>query len=109
MSIVLRYTESAADDLENLKSYLSDAVNDNFAITKIREIMNQLSNQQVFPQSSPLLEDLYGIDFEFPFRKLVVSPYVVIYHLDHEILYVDRIFHEKQDFIRTLESEGFEF
>ena len=109
MSVVLRYTESAADDLESIKSYLSDAVNDTFAVNKIKNIMKQISNQQGFPQSSPLLEDLYGIDFEFPFRKLVVSPYVVIYHFDNEIIYVDRVFHEKQDFLRTLESEGFEF
>lgn len=109
MSVVIRYTESAADDLENLKSYLSDAVNDTFAINKIREIMKQISNQQEFPLSLPLLEKLYGINFGFPFRKLVVPPYIVVYHSDDETLYVDRVFHEKQDFLRTLESEGFEF
>lgn len=109
MSMVLRYTESATDDLENIKSYLSDGVNEAFAINKIKEITKEISSRRAFPLSSPLLEKLYGIDFDFPFRRIVVPPYLVIYHFDNEIIYVDRIFHEKQDLLRTLESEGGEF
>ena len=90
----LRWTAAAADDLEHIADYLFEKTPEN-AEKLIRRIFDAPSLLKTFPNRGRSGKK-QGT------RELVISslPYVVVYQMTGDVLYVVRILHGAQDWPR---------
>ena len=88
--IHLRWTAAAAEDLQNITDYLFDKTPENGA-RLVRRIYDVPSELKTFPnRGRPGKKQ--GT------RELLVPslPYIVVYRLSHDVLYIVRILHAAQ-------------
>jgi toxin ParE1/3/4 len=90
----LRWTDAAADDLEHIADYLFEKSPEN-AEKLIRKIFDAPSLLKTFPNRGR------SGKMQGP-RELVLPslPYVVVYQVTGDVLYVVRILHGAQDWPR---------
>ena len=90
--------------MDYFRNNLSEVVDNQFALMKINEIMNEVSTLTTFPKRYPLLSDLYEVSFDYPYRRLLFEPYIIVYLVKETTVNIIRIFHEKEDYLSLLEE-----
>ncbi len=90
----LRWTSTAADDLEIIANYLFDKTPEN-APRLIREIYNAPTTLKNFPNRGRAGK-------KEGTRELVMSslPYIIVYHVRGDTVHIVRILHSSQDWPR---------
>jgi len=66
-------------------------------------IMDTVDKLNDFPEMGPPLSSI--TDIESAFRFLVCGNYIAFYHLNGEIVSIDRVLYGKRDYIRVLFEE----
>ena len=66
-------------------------------------IMDTVDKLNDFPEMGPPLSSI--TDIESAFRFLVCGNYIAFYHLNGEIVSIDRVLYGKRDYIRVLVEE----
>jgi len=101
-SLEISYAEPAVADLDFFLQNLTEVYDEQFARRKITSIMDEVSTLSLFSSRCPLLSELYGIEFDSPYRRLLFNPYVIIYLVIGTTVNIIRIFHEKEDYLSIL-------
>lgn len=96
----LIYTPKALEDLQGVKSYISEQFGAGKAKTGVKEITSAARQLEIFPDEGPSLEEL--IDYPTDYHYLVVKPNYIFYRIEGDTVRVIRILNEKQDFLQIL-------
>ena len=96
----LIYTPKALEDLQRVKSYITEQFGASKAKIGVREITSAARQLEIFPDEGPSLEEL--IDYPTDYHYLVVKPNYVFYRIEGDTVRVIRILNEKQDFLQIL-------
>lgn len=95
------YSPEAIRDLDEIWSYISDELqNPDSATDTVGGIMDMVDNLNRFPQMGSPLSPV--IHIECTFRFLICGNYIAFYHIDGDIVYVDRVLYGKRDYIHIL-------
>ena len=96
----LIYTPKALEDLQGVKSYITEQFGASKAKIGVREITSATRQLEIYPDEGPSLEEL--IDHPTDYHYLVVKPNYVFYRIEGDTVRVIRILNEKQNFLRIL-------
>jgi len=97
-------SEEAARDLVQIGSYLNEHYKSpRTARDTIQKIKNRMNELESFPYIGKPLSAL--IDFETDYRFLGCGGYLVFYRTHNRDVFIDRIFHARQDYISILIDE----
>ena len=96
----LIYTPKALEDLQGVKSYITEQFGASKAKIGVREITSAARQLEIFPDEGSSLEEL--IDYPTDYHYLVVKPNYVFYRIEGDTVRVIRILNEKQGFLRIL-------
>lgn len=100
----VRYSPEAINDLDEIWAYISDELqNPESASNTVDGIMDTVDKLNDFPEMGPPLSSI--TDIESAFRFLVCGNYIAFYHLNGEIVSIDRVLYGKRDYIRVLFEE----
>ena len=88
----LRWSPSAAEDLEKIADYLFERA-PQYAPAIVRKIQDSCHLLLGFP-------NIGRLGSQQGTRELVVSPYIIVYQVRNEAVYVVRILHGAQDWLR---------
>ena len=98
------YSPEAETDLEQIWDYLlSELASPQAAEQTITQILDTVDSLEDFSKRGTPLSAV--TDVESGYRFLLSGPYIVFYRIEKDAIYIDRILHEKQDFLRILFSD----
>jgi addiction module RelE/StbE family toxin len=97
----LRITPEAAQDMEDIKKYISEKLyNPNAATNTLIKIIKTCNNLLDFPIMGASLTGVTGIVTDF--RYLICGSYLIFYKQDSAFISIYRILYGKQDYMKTL-------
>lgn len=97
----LQYTPEAIADLQNIKDYIRNNLHNPSAAKRIPQmILDQCSQLKSFPRMGTDLSAVLGCETNL--CMLVCKNYIVIYRYGQNVVFIARVFHGRQDFIRIL-------
>ena len=100
MSLDIKFSPLAQDDLESVFGYISDELSSpNAAKTTIDEILNRIGLLARFPLSGTPLSSIYAVKSEY--RYVRSGNYLVFYRVS-DAIYIDRILYAKSDYLKKL-------
>lgn len=100
MSLDVKFSPLARDDLESIYSYISDELSSpRAAKTTIGEILNRISLLARFPQSGTPLSSIYAVKSEYHYVRS--GNYLAFYRAS-DAIYIDRILYAKSDYLKKL-------
>lgn len=96
----LIYAPKALDDLQGVKTYITNQFDSDRANVCVREITSAARQLEKFPEEGLRLGDL--IEYSTDYHYLVVKPNYIFYRIEDDIVRIIRILNEKQDFLQIL-------
>lgn len=100
MSLNVKFSPLAQDDLEDIYSYISsDLSSPRSAKRTIDEILDRISLLVRFPQSGTPLSSIYAVKSEY--RYVRSGNYLTFYRVS-DAIYIDRILYAKSDYLKKL-------
>ena len=100
MSLDVKFSPLARDDLKSIYSYISDELSSpRAAKTTIGEILDRISLLARFPQSGTPLSSIYAVKSEY--RYVRSGNYLAFYRAS-DAIYIDRILYAKSDYLKKL-------
>ena len=97
----VRYSPEAVNDLDEIWAYIADELqNVDGAVNTVDGIMDAVDKLNDFPEMGPLLSSITNT--ESVFRFLVCGSYNAFYHLDGNVVSVDRVLYGKRDYMQVL-------
>lgn len=99
MSLALRWTEHAVDQLGAIAEHVS-LVSPIYAEQTVERIAHRFRQAQAFPESGRRVPEASTLDL----RELIESPYRLIYRVHSEAIEVLAIIHGRQDLPSQLPS-----
>ena len=97
----LRVTPETAQDMEDIKKYISEKLYNPAAATNIlSKIIKSCKNLLDFPMMGASLASITGITTDF--RYLICENYLIFYKQDSAFISIYRVLYGKQDYIKTL-------
>ena len=91
----------AKRDLKNIQDYISDEQEaPKVALKVIESILNRIEKLIDFPNTGTLLSP--KVNFPTSYRYVRASGYLAFYRHENNQLLVDRVIHEKRDYISIL-------
>ena len=96
----LIYTPKALEDLQGIKTYITNQFGEGKAKACIKEITSTARQLELFPREGSHLEDL--IEYPTDYHYLVIKPNYVFYRVEGDAIRIIRILNEKQDFLQIL-------
>jgi len=101
------YTTNTVDDLDGIFDYTSDD-NRGAAIKMLERLEKVILKLGGFPRMGSVLS---SDDFQFietGYRKIVVHPYIIFYRISKNVIYIARVLHSRQDWMKLIFDSGFE-
>jgi plasmid stabilization system protein ParE len=99
-------TETAINDLDTIYLKVVELSNySDIASNLIKRLGLRMKMLEKFAEIGERLSECFSNkNFHHDYRKLLESHYLIIYHVEFEkrIVYIDRIFHERTDYIQRL-------
>lgn len=93
----------ARQDLAQIKTYVSDVLkNPGAARGVLKRITDQIRMLEQFSEMGTLLEPAGGL---FPYRYLLCGSYMVFYHVQQDMVRVDRVLYARSDYMSVLFGE----
>jgi plasmid stabilization system protein ParE len=105
MHIPAKLTQEAQKDLDNIENYIIETFKS--PLTAI-DVLNLIFDEIEILESNPMmgidLQDyLKYYDRQLVGRRIILNPYKIIYKINNDIIWIQRIFNSKQEIIpRTL-------
>ncbi len=97
----LQYSPEAISDLDGVWTYIFEELqNPDGAKNTVDAIMDRIDKLADFPQSGQSLSAATGIESDY--RYVVCGNHVAVYHLEEATIRIDRVFHQRQDYVRIL-------
>ena len=96
----LIYTPKALEDLQEVKTYVTNQFGASKAKISVKEITSAARQLETFPYEGPSLEKL--ISYPTDYHYLVVKPNYVFYRIEDNAVRVIRVLNENQDFLQIL-------
>jgi len=99
----IKYSPEASNDLDRIGDYISkDLQNPTAALNTVNAIQDRIDKLKKFPNTGTLLSSIYeDIDLD-DYRFVICLNYLAFYRVVGKKVFIDRIFHEKQDYISIL-------
>ena len=100
-------SSEAKKDLKNIQDYISEEKESPLTALKVIEnILDRIERLLDFPGTGTLLSS--KVNFPTNYRYVRASSYLIFYRHENNQIFVDRIIHEKRDYITILfpETEG---
>jgi plasmid stabilization system protein ParE len=102
MARPVRWTEGAADDLEQIAQYVARD-SEHYAAALVAEILEAAQSLEEFSERGREVPELR----EPNTRQLVVGSYRLVYEIRREAVYVVGVIHGARDFGRMWKGKGF--
>lgn len=100
----IRYSPEAEADLDQIWDYLlSELGSPQAAERTVTQILDTVDSLEDFPKLGTPLAAVTNIESDY--RFLLSGSYIAFYRIENDTIYMDRILHEKQDFLRILFSD----
>lgn len=100
MSLDVKFSPLAQDDLKGIYSYISDELSSpRAAKTTVGEILDRIGLVAQFPQSGTPLSSIYAAKSEY--RYVRSGNYLAFYRLS-DAIYIDRVLYAKSDYLKKL-------
>lgn len=97
----IRLTPEAANDLREIKQYISaELKNPTAAVRVVERITKSIRVLQNFPAAGVSLESKTGYSTDY--RMLVSEKYLVFYRVNGDIVSIIRVLNGRQDYLRIL-------
>ena len=97
----LVYTPKAKNDLLQIKErIIENFADEELARKTIKKVTAKIKKLTIFPYLGKSLSDVTGVPTEY--RSLFCERNHVFYRVDKNRIYVIRVLHEKQDYMRIL-------
>ena len=94
-------SSEARRDLKIIQDYIADEQESPQAALKVIEaILDRIERLLEFPDTGTLLSP--KVDFPTNYRYARAAGYLIFYHHENNKIFVDRIIHEKRDYITIL-------
>jgi addiction module RelE/StbE family toxin len=101
--VKLNFSPEAENDLRQIKSYISNDLNNpEAAINIISGILGRCRELATFPNLGASLESI--IKIETNYRYLISGNYTIFYRYKDTKIYIDRILYSRRNFIKILFS-----
>ena len=97
----LHLSESAQDDLDEIKAYISEELeNSSAALSTVGRITDSIRILRNHAMAGAPLSSVADVDSDY--RFLVSGNYMVFYRASGSEVYVDRILYGRRDYLRVL-------
>ena len=96
----LIFTPKAIRKINQIEKYISSEFGSQAAKDAKRLLKKRIKSLKSFPYQGESIRDIYGFDTSL--RRLYVSPNNIIYEVSEDIIKINDIFHEREDFIMKL-------
>ena len=88
----LKWTESAANDLESIRGYIARD-SEIYAIRLMERVFQVIEKLDVFPESGRIVPEISDVTI----RELILMNYRIIYKIDKDFIYILAIIHGSRD------------
>jgi len=97
----IKYSTVAKQDLEQIGDYIAETLgNPTAALNTIRKIKSAVDKLKNFPLIGKPLSSF--VDEGTDYRFLVCGSYLAFYHVQADIVYIDRVLYGKRDYMAIL-------
>jgi plasmid stabilization system protein ParE len=97
-------SHDARQDLRNIQNYISiDKESPQTALKVIEKILDKIENLADFPDTGNLLYPKMNMPTNYRYKR--AAGYLIFYRHEKNNIFVDRIIHEKRDYIAVLFPE----
>jgi len=97
----LQYSRAALDDLDEIWTYIAlELLNPDAAVNTVNGIMDAIDRLPGYPLSGTPLNAL--LDIESGFRFVIYRSYLAFYHIESNVIRIDRILYEGRDIVKAL-------
>ncbi len=104
MGIPVVYSPDSLEDLENIRSYISDVLcNPTASLDITGKILHGIDSLSDSPELGPRISARFGILTDY--RYLVIGRYLVVYRYTRKDVRIVRVFNGRQDYLKILFSE----
>ena len=101
MERILRYSKKSIKDIQAIGDYIEfELCNPNAAEQFVQGITKKIDNLLQFPEIGSMVDFEY--EMEHIFRYVKYNNYMAFYHLEKEIIYIDRVIYAKREYIQIL-------
>ena len=103
--IKINLSAEARQDLRNIQDYISDEKESpQTALRVIEKILDKMEKLQSLPNSGTLLSP--KVNFPTNYRYKRAEGYIIFYRYENNQIFIDRIIHEKRNYISILFPES---
>lgn len=100
----LLYSPEAENDLEDIKKYISEELNNpSAAINTLTKIVKCIRRLEQFPELGARLSSI--VDVLTDYRFLVCAKYIAFYRTDGNEVFIVRILYGRRDYLKILFEE----
>lgn len=97
------YSPKALEDLDDIWEYISnDFENVDVANNVVDKILEEIVDLKDYPKLGPEL--IFEDNINSGYRFLICKPYIAFYHLGDSNVMIDRVLHEKRDYIQIIRN-----
>lgn len=99
--IEIRFSPDALEDLQEIKSYITDDLqNETAAENTVRTIMDRIRQLIDFPDMGTPLSSIALTQSDY--RYLICGSYTAFYRHEKDIVYIVRVLYGRRDYMRVL-------
>lgn len=101
MGYVIVYSDKAISDLDDIYEYISsETASESIAQEYVARVLHIIENLEIMPEMGTQLKQVTPIAGGY--RFLVAESHLAFYRLEEKTVYIDRILHKRQEYIRIL-------
>ena len=99
--IEIRFSPDALEDLQEIKSYITDDLQNEIAAEKtLKTIMDRIKQLMDFPDMGAPLSSV--AETESDYRYLICESYTAFYRHEEDTVYIIRVLYGRRDYMRML-------
>lgn len=97
----IQYSPLALKDLDDIWDYITnELMNSSAAENTVNGIMDMIDDLDGFPEIGSRL--LFDNGLDSGYRFIIFKNYMAFYHIQAELIYVDRVMYGKRDYMKVL-------
>lgn len=97
----IQYSPLALKDLDEIWDYITnELVNPSAAENTVNGILDMIDGLVGFPETGSRL--LFDNELDSSYRFIIFKNYMAFYHIQAELIYVDRVMYGKRDYMKVL-------
>lgn len=97
----IQYSPLALKDLDEIWDYITNKLmNPSAADNTVNGILDRIDGLDGFPETGSRL--LFDNGLDSGYRFIIFKKYIAFYHIQAELIYVDRVMYRKRDYMKVL-------